>query len=240
MIYLGQDPVGVSVMPDLSGKADKVVNATNGNFAALDSNGNLIDSGHAPADYVQNTDYASDTTAGVVKTGRSIGILSTGEIGVVPATSAEVKAGLNNDRAITPGRQHASTFYGLAKAAGDATQASSDNAVGTYTDAAKTAIQTMLGVESGVAFVEHITGTTPTITGIANTRYICGEVTSISITPPATGIIDVTFTSGTTPAVLTVSNTVTFPAWFHSTTLDANKVYEINIIDGARGVVATW
>ena len=38
------------------------------------------------------------------------------------------------------------TFYGLAKAAGDTTQASSSNAVGTYTDDAKTAIQTMIGV----------------------------------------------------------------------------------------------
>ena len=38
------------------------------------------------------------------------------------------------------------TFYGLAKAAGDTTQASSNNAVGTYTDDAKTAIKTMIGV----------------------------------------------------------------------------------------------
>lgn len=35
----------------LSGKADKVSNATNDNFAALDSNGNLKDSGHKHSDY---------------------------------------------------------------------------------------------------------------------------------------------------------------------------------------------
>ena len=38
------------------------------------------------------------------------------------------------------------TFYGLAKAAGDTTQALSNNAVGTYTDDAKTAIKSMIGV----------------------------------------------------------------------------------------------
>ena len=33
-------------------KADKVTSAVNGNFAALDANGNLTDSGHASADYI--------------------------------------------------------------------------------------------------------------------------------------------------------------------------------------------
>lgn len=37
---------------DISGKADKVKNATSGNFAALDANGNLTDSGKKPADFV--------------------------------------------------------------------------------------------------------------------------------------------------------------------------------------------
>ena len=36
----------------LSGKADKVNNATTGNFASLDSNGNLMDSGHKHSDYL--------------------------------------------------------------------------------------------------------------------------------------------------------------------------------------------
>lgn len=37
---------------DISGKADKVSNATSDNFAGLDSNGNLIDSGHKHSDYL--------------------------------------------------------------------------------------------------------------------------------------------------------------------------------------------
>ena len=36
----------------VSGKADKVTSATNGNFASLDSNGNLADSGHKHSDYL--------------------------------------------------------------------------------------------------------------------------------------------------------------------------------------------
>lgn len=38
---------------DLSGKADKVAEATAGNFAGLDENGNLTDSGKKPGDFVE-------------------------------------------------------------------------------------------------------------------------------------------------------------------------------------------
>ena len=40
---------------DISGKADKVTSATNGDIAKLDSNGNLVDSGIASADVVVKT-----------------------------------------------------------------------------------------------------------------------------------------------------------------------------------------
>ena len=38
---------------DISGKADKVSGATNGNFAGLDANGNLLDSGKKASDFTQ-------------------------------------------------------------------------------------------------------------------------------------------------------------------------------------------
>lgn len=48
----GTDPVnGTAVASAISGKADKVSNATSGNFASLDANGNLTDSGHNHKDY---------------------------------------------------------------------------------------------------------------------------------------------------------------------------------------------
>ena len=93
--------------------------------------------------------------------------------------------------------------------------------------------------ETGVAVVEPISGSTPSITGVANHRYVCGEVSTISITPPNAGMIDVIFSSGTTPAVLTIPNTVTFPSWFDPTSLEASKTYEINIAEGF-GVVTAW
>ena len=48
----GDGTWGTPDQQDISGKADKVSGATNGNFAALDSNGNLTDSGHKHSDYL--------------------------------------------------------------------------------------------------------------------------------------------------------------------------------------------
>lgn len=56
---------------DITGKADKVSNPTEGNFAALDSNGNLIDSGHKHSDYL--TEHQSLTN--YVQKSQTIGLL---------------------------------------------------------------------------------------------------------------------------------------------------------------------
>ena len=85
-----------------------------------------------------------------------------------------------------------------------------------------------------------VTGSTPTITAEANTRYLCGEVSTISFTPSDSGISDVIFTSGTTAAVLTIPETVKFPAGVDLTSLETSTIYEINVLDGVYGVVATW
>ena len=97
----------------------------------------------------------------------------------------------------------------------------------------------MLGVE-GAAITIDVTGATPTIIAQPNVRYVCGEVTSISITPPALGTCDVIFTSGSTVAVLTLPNTVKMPNWFDAANLETNTIYEINIVDGVYGAVMTW
>lgn len=49
---------------DISGKTDKVDGATAGNFAGLDANGNLTDSGKAPTDFSK---VEASTTAGAIK-----------------------------------------------------------------------------------------------------------------------------------------------------------------------------
>lgn len=104
-------------------------------------------------------------------------------------------------------------------------------------------------VVSGVANIplpktETVTGTTPSITGVADTRYICGEVATLSITTPSSGIIDVIFESGSTATVLTITPpsgmTMKWANGFDPTSLDVNKTYEINIMDGEYGVACTW
>lgn len=129
--------------------------------------------------------------------------------------------------------QHASTFYGLAKAAGF-DEKDSTLPLGQYTDSAKSAISQMLNGSVTV------TEATPTITALPDIRYVCGEVSTITIIPPASGIVNVVFESGTTPTVLTLPQTVVMPEWFDSTDLEANRVYEISIADGVHGVVTSW
>lgn len=52
-----------SAIQDISGKADKVGSATNGNFAGLDANGNLTDSGSKAADFATAAQGAKADTA---------------------------------------------------------------------------------------------------------------------------------------------------------------------------------
>ena len=104
----------------------------------------------------------------------------------------------------------------------------------------KSAISSMLHAP------ETISGSTPSITAKPGVRYICGEVSTLAVTAPASGIIDVVFESGSTPTVLTVTSAksgVTAIKWaggFDPTSLDANTTYEINIMDGEYGVAAAW
>ena len=188
---------------------------------------------------VGSEDYATSSTGGVVKINTSYGIgMVQNALSVDQATVNMIKIGTDGFHAITPARQERSAFYGLAKAAGDTTQSQSSNTVGTYTDNAKASIKSMLGIIDGSTGTVDVTGTTPTITAVENTRYVCGEVATLDITPPASGICIVRFTSGTTATVLTATGVV-WPEWFDDTALEASRVYEICITDG-YGAVMSW
>lgn len=217
----GSDTVEVTVTGDMVN--DVQINGTT-----------ILDNGVAKIPVASTSDF------GAVKIGSGIGISITnnGTLALEMATTNQIKAGTERYKAIVPNNQSASIFYGLAKAAGDTTQSASNNAVGTYTTEAKSAICSMLGVDS----VQTVTvsGTDVTINGVANTAYQCGEVTSITITPPNTGIIDVTFTSGSTVAVLSLPSTVKMPEWFDITNLQSDTIYEINISNGIYGTVMSW
>ena len=95
---------------------------------------------------VANVPLGTQSVYGVVKAGNGLYTSNAGILLIDKATGDQIKAGSNAYRPIVPPSQHESTFYGLAKAAADTTQSASTNPVGTYTDAAKIAIQKMLGI----------------------------------------------------------------------------------------------
>ena len=219
----------VTVWIDPSGSTTETISDVQVNGTSIVNNG------------VANVPVASMDNYGAVKVSSPNGTqIRNGILSTQLASDAQIKSGSQDFRPIVPSNQEKSVFYGLAKAAGDTTQSASSNGVGTYTESAKSAIRTMLGVGNTVSLVENVSGTTPFITGEPNVRYLCGEVSLIDITPPSSGAIDVIFTSGATPSVLTVPNTVKFPAWFDSTSLESNTIYEIMITDGAYGAVMSW
>lgn len=136
---------------------------------------------------------------------------------------------------------------GTAAAYAAAAQESAEAAAASAAAVSPSNTEDVAYILGGVAPVEvvnpevvTVSGSTVAITGELNKRYVCGTVTSISITPVQNGITDVIFGSGATPAALTVPNTVIFPAWFDATSLSANAVYEISIQDGAYAAVAYW
>ena len=186
-------------------------------------------------DGVANVPIATPTELGAVMSATSEGIeiTSSGYLRIYQARDAEVKAGQKGYRPITPNNQHRSVFYGLAKSAGDTTQSASSNAVGNYTESAKSAISEMLNGSVAVS------GTTPTIVAKSGIRYVCGEVSTLDITLPQSGIVDVVFESGSMATVLTITGTVKWANGFDPTSLDANTTYEINIMDGL-GVCCAW
>lgn len=105
---------------------------------------------------IANVPLGTNAVLGIVKGGsRGVTIASDGTISIDPAVSALIKTGSNGKNPIVPGRQHESTFYGLAKAAG-ADEKNSELPVGQYTDSAKTAIQQMLDVPSTSAVTSEI------------------------------------------------------------------------------------
>jgi len=190
-------------------------------------------------DGVANVPVAGLSNPGVVIVdGHGLQMDSSGRLDIQYANTARIKAGTNVYYPITPYKQNESTFYGLAKAAGDNTQSVSANAVGQYTESAKSAISEMLG--GSVA----VTGTTPSITALPGVCYECGEVATLDVTVPATGIVDVMFTSGSTPTVLTVTPptgmTMKWLNGFDPTALEANTIYEIGIRNGCLGVAVAW
>ncbi len=185
---------------------------------------------------IANIPFATSNRFGVVRLGNGVAN-SDGIISPYYARSASIKQGVINYDVIVPANQHESVFYGLAKVAGS-DEKNSTLSLGQYTDAAKSAISQML---NGSVVV---TGTTPTINALPGIRYVCGEVATIDITLPASGVVNVVFTSGSTPTVLAITpptgQTVKWANGFDPTALEADTTYELSIADGSTGIATMY
>lgn len=162
-VYIGTtEPTNnANVWIDPSGEADSHVSSVNGKTGAVVLSASDVGAlQSAPVTDVQvngvsilsngvaNIPMAGNGTLGAVKVNSTYGnmVLSNGDLVINSAGSTFIKGGANSYYPLVPHRQHEAVFYGLAKAAGE-DMASSNNAVGTYTTAAKTAICTMIGSE---------------------------------------------------------------------------------------------
>ena len=133
-----------------------------GNISDVQVNGSTV-----VLNGVANVPIASSSDAGVVKVDDSYGfrIDVNGVLKIYAASDSNIKQGTNSYRPVASNHVQDAVFYGLAKAAGDTTQAASNNALGTYTEEAKTAIKNMLGVNASGGAVSPTITTTQTSNG---------------------------------------------------------------------------
>lgn len=204
-----------------------------------------------PGDKGDPGDDGFSPTASVSKSGSTATITITDKTGTTTATVSDGAKGDPGDPG-QPGADGISPTASVSKSGSTATITITDKngtTTATVSDGAKgdqgdDYVLTAQDKADIAALVTPepvtVSGSTPNITAAANTRYICGTVSTLTFTPSATGICDVQFTSGSTPTVLTVPSTVLWPDWFDPTALEANTVYEINIMDGEYGAVAAW
>ena len=176
---------------DYSGKADKVASATSGNFAGLDGNGNLTDSGSKAADFataaqgakadtaVQSVSISGGTNNGTIKL--TVDGTDTDNIGVTGLGSAAYEASTAFDAAgaaaavlgTSSDADSAATVYG-AKAYADTKKS---EVIGTNADAASA--NTIYGakayadslVAGGIIYKGTVDGTT----GLPTTGYKKGD-----------------------------------------------------------------
>ena len=146
----------LSLLNQIDGEAGTVIKVGHGTgISDVQINGASI-----VADRVANIPYADTNTSGTVMVdleGRcGIGytnhydaegnLVYTNQLCVINAITADIKAEIATHKFIAPRNQHIAAFYGLAKAAGH-DENNSNLPVGQYTEEAKTAIRTMLGLQ---------------------------------------------------------------------------------------------
>lgn len=138
---------------NISGKADKVSNATNGNFASLDANGNLTDSGKKASDFAGTGTATSSANGLMSSTDKTkldnLGTASTKDV-PTSGNAGSTQVVMGNDTRLSDNRK-ASDVYDWAKAATKPQYTASE--VGAIASTAK-------GANNGVAELDS-TGKVP-------------------------------------------------------------------------------
>ena len=249
--------IASGVIPDITGKADKVGSATNGNFAALDSNGNLIDSGHKHSDYLTGHQSVTDNNPSLSwGTKSKVATIGSTEINVTmpsnPNTDTQANWNETNsssaayiqNKPTIPSVPDISTS--ITTDANSDTKTASPKAVKTYVDNTIPSVPvtdvTVGGVSvlsSGTAVIPAIK--TPVVTTqpnggfLPNTVYDLGEInstTTFSIASASdTSIVNIwhwSFITGSTAPTITWPSNIT---WFDGSapTINVDCFYEINI-----------
>ena len=95
---------------------------------------------------------------------------------------------------------------------------------------------------TGTAVVRNTNATVITVAPEAETRYIYGMLDSLTVTEwPEVGIVDISFSSGSTPTVLNLPANTLFPDWLNidPNSLFANTSYELSVEDN-KAVIIAW
>ena len=106
-----------------------------------------------------------------------------------------------------------------------------------YSDLAEETVSKWINEENDRVVIMPVDGMNPKINATANTVYLCGELLSLEFNPCADGVCDIVFSSGTTPTLLTLPDSVRMPNGF---AVLENRTYEINIMNGIYGVATSW
>lgn len=95
-------------------------------------------------------------------------------------------------------------------------------------------------IMSGMIVYTDMVSTEIVLNPEAECRYIYGILDSLTISNlPETGIVDISFTSGSTATVLVLPNGVNIPEWLDPTDLKENTNYELSIEDN-KVVISEW
>lgn len=225
-------------IPDITGKADKVSNPTNGNFAALDSNGNLTDSGHKHGDY--QTTLVSGTN---IKTINSTSIVGSGNLDVGTVTGVKIN---NVTKTPTNGTVDLGTVL-----TSTTSSVANGSQIPITSGGVYTALQSYLTTSSANSTYEKkmsftsVSSTLPS-TCVINTYYrITSSITSLAITLPSSSLtagdtIGISFTADSSITTPTVSGGTIYKQDGWSNFFEANATYEIvALYDGGKWLVTS-